>query len=150
MKKSMLLFLSLLLLGTIVKAQNYDHSVGARISLTKGISYKALFDDVSGLEIIGTSRNRYTAVTGLYELHFHTFSSNNVYLIAGAGGHIGLVNPETNRSFWVLGVDGIIGVEYSFDRAPFAVTLDVKPALNLVGRKTLDIGWFGVTGRFTF
>ncbi|MFK7968934.1 MAG: hypothetical protein AB8F95_01135 [Bacteroidia bacterium] len=154
MKKSILFILSLVLVTLSTKAQNYDQSLGLRLGLTNGISYKASFDGVSGLELIGSYKSRYTALTGLYELHFYSFRSDNLYLVAGIGGHIGAFKPVMSDPTWILGADGIIGVEYCLDRTPIALTLDVIPSLDFIGRvsqrKTISFGWFGVTARYTF
>ena len=133
-----------------LSAQDYEQSIGLRLGLTNGVSYKASIDGVSAVEFIGSFKRNATVLTGLYEIHLYTFDINNLYLVAGVGGHIGLVAPPTGLNYLIAGVDGVFGVEYKFDRAPVALTLDVKPAQNLIGRNTLDIGWLGATVRYTF
>lgn len=149
MKKWLLISL-LALSGIFVYSQDYDQSIGLRLGLTNGIAYKASLDGVSAIEVIGSFKSRETTLTGLYEIHFYSFDINNLYLVAGVGGHMGVVAPRTGTSYLVIGVDGIVGIEYALPRGPFAFTLDVKPALNLIGRNTLDIGWLGLTARYTF
>jgi hypothetical protein len=36
-------------------------------------------------------------------------------------------------SYTVIGVDGILGLEYNFSEVPINISIDWKPAFNLVG-----------------
>ena len=151
MIKRCVIFLGSMLLCLSAFSQNYDQSVGIRLGLTNGIAYKASFDGVSGLELIGSYRHsqRYVNLIALYEIHFYTFDIDNLYLVAGVGGHVGSAGMGT--PYLVLGADALVGIEYALDQTPLAFTLDVKPAISLVGRRNLlDIGWFGVSARLTF
>jgi hypothetical protein len=48
-----------------------------------------------------------------------------------------------------MGIDGILGIEYTFDDAPINLGLDLKPSLNLFGYTGL---WaeFGLSARYVF
>ena len=149
-KRILALSTMVLLLTGAVFSQQYNHSLGIRAGLKSGIAYKAFFSDQSAIEVIGLHKQSYSSLTSVYEFHFSPFYSDNIQLFTGIGGHIDQVRPTKGNSFAVIGADAIVGVEYTFDRAPIALSLDVKPALQIIGRQQLDIGWFGVTGRITF
>ena len=57
----------------------------------------------------------------------------------GLGAHIGFWDGNyTNwgtpgENYAVIGVDGIIGLEYNFSEIPFNIGLDWKPAINIIG-----------------
>ena len=56
----------------------------------------------------------------------------------GGGAHIGFWNGnsswgERDRAYTIIGIDGIIGIEYNFTEAPINIGLDWKPAINLTG-----------------
>jgi hypothetical protein len=57
----------------------------------------------------------------------------------GGGAHIGFYNGSHTywgtygTSYTVAGIDGILGIEYSFDEIPINIGIDWKPALNLIG-----------------
>lgn len=147
------LFIGLLLvvfLGNSVSAQEYDHSLGVRLALTSGIAYKGSINRVSAIEVIVSSKQRADALTAMYQFHLSGFSNRNLYWVLGAGGHLGSIKPVKGTPTLIAGFDAVAGIEYALPRGPFAFTLDVKPALNLIGRQSLDIGWFGLTGRYTF
>ncbi|HAX94627.1 MAG TPA: hypothetical protein DCY25_11950, partial [Bacteroidales bacterium] len=57
------------------------------------------------------------------------------------GGHIGFWNGDNTYDRWgdagtnytVIGIDGILGIEYNFEEVPINIGLDWKPAFNLTG-----------------
>ncbi|NMD02520.1 MAG: hypothetical protein GYA71_04535, partial [Bacteroidales bacterium] len=55
------------------------------------------------------------------------------------GGHLGFYNGDNTtwgdvgNTYTVVGVDGIIGLEYSFDEIPINLSLDWKPSFSFVG-----------------
>ena len=68
----------------------------------------------------------------------------------GVGGHIGFWNGDYTNHYWgepgttytVVGIDGILGLEYSFSEIPINIGLDWKPAFNIVGYS----GWWADGG----
>ncbi|MDP8200544.1 MAG: hypothetical protein P9M11_00210, partial [Candidatus Tenebribacter burtonii] len=40
---------------------------------------------------------------------------------------------DDDKDYTVVGIDGIIGIEYNFEELPFNIGLDWKPAFNLSG-----------------
>ena len=94
-------------------------------------------------------------ITGLYEIHNQAFDKTISGWFYGFGAHIGFYNGDYVRmgrpgsTYNVLGVDGIIGLEYSFTEAPINLGLDLKPALNLIGYTGF---WadFGLSVRYIF
>ena len=57
----------------------------------------------------------------------------------GGGAHIGFWNGNNVKwgtagtSYTVIGIDGILGIEYSFSEAPINIGIDWKPAINIIG-----------------
>ena len=57
---------------------------------------------------------------------------------AGFGAHIGFWDGNNtrwgdDRSYTVIGLDGILGLEYNFTEIPVNFSIDWKPSFNLVG-----------------
>ncbi|RYD55222.1 MAG: hypothetical protein EOP56_16885 [Sphingobacteriales bacterium] len=84
----------------------------------------------------------FTAV-GLYEYHIPVEGGWRAYL--GVGAHLGVWEHNwKNDGRWkygnepIFGVDGIVGIEYVFRKAPIGLSLDVKPAVNLIS----DVDYF--------
>lgn len=101
-------------------AQNYDVSIGGRVGLPIGVTYKQFFTRNTAFEIIaGVNRGPYGAV--LIEQHGELFERPLQFLYGG-GGHVGMADEELS-----IGVDGILGLEFTFDNSPFNFGFDVKP-----------------------
>src|SRR5450759_676759 len=56
----------------------------------------------------------------------------------GGGAHIGFYNGNyvywgnNGTTYTIIGIDGILGIEYTFSEIPINIGIDWKPALNLL------------------
>ncbi len=122
-----------------VKSQDYINAVGARLGSSQGLTFKHFITTTEAAEGLLTVRWGGFNITGLYEKHMEAFDVDRLYFFFGGGAHLGVwnghVNPwfENSGSHTVIGIDGIIGLEYVFDEIPFNVAIDWKPGLNLIG-----------------
>lgn len=141
MKKT-LIILSLIAYSFSLKAQDYETSLGLRLGgWENGITLKHMLGDGAAIEGIFSSRWRGYNITGLYEIESPIEDVDGLFWYIGVGGHIGFFDDRyyggwgtsSGRSYTVIGIDGILGVEYVFEEYPFNVSLDWKPAINLVG-----------------
>jgi hypothetical protein len=136
-------------------AQEYDTGVGLRVGTGAGLTVKHFLNTRSALEGLFMTRWHGFDITGLYEIHDQAFETPHLEWFYGFGAHIGFYNGDyvewgiPGSTYNVLGVDGIIGIEYSFTEAPINLGLDLKPALNLIGYTGF---WadFGLSVRYTF
>lgn len=149
-------FALLLFAATPAQAQ-YTNAIGVRATgWSYGLTFKHMLGDKAGLELLAFSRWRGFNITGLYELHYPVIT-DGMRLYFGGGAHVGFFNGRYN-GFWfddndnhvITGIDGIIGLEYTFDGAPINISLDWKPALNITGYTGFwgDEGGLGI--RYTF
>jgi len=121
------------------QAQQYNSAVGVRGGGLNSISYKKTLNDFSAFEGIGSFRYRGLLITGLYTIQNDLNIEGEAFQwYYGGGAHIGLFNnnnvfSETGGSNAVIGVDGVIGIEYTFSEIPLNLCLDYKPAFNLIG-----------------
>ena len=107
----------------------------------------------TALEGILSSRWRGFQITGLYEIHNQAFNTERLKWYFGFGGHIGFWNGDYTDKYWgepgttytVVGIDGVLGLEYSFYEVPISLGLDWKPAFNFVGYN----GWWVDGGAFS-
>ncbi len=129
----------------IGNAQDYRTGVGVRGGFNSGITVKHFLSSSSAVEGIISSRWRGFQLTGLYEIHKVAFSTERLKWYVGFGGHVGFYDGSRTKHYWgddgksytVVGVDGIIGIEYTFEEFPFNIGLDWKPAFNFIGHSGL-------------
>ncbi len=143
MKKYLLLFTLIFSLSATGFGQDYETAGGVRGGFYNGLTIKKFISEKSAFEGILTSRWVGFNVTGLYELHsMDAFDVDRLNWYYGIGGHLGYYNGSS-YSYWnsstvtgyamVLGIDGILGLEYNFEEIPINVSVDWKPAFNLLG-----------------
>lgn len=160
MKRKLFIFAIMLGLFSLgAQAQNYQTGLGARLGYFNGITLKHFVSNSNAIEGIASFRWQGFALTGLYEWQKPISGANGLDYFLGLGGHIGVWDNDhyywhnadrENGNFAIVGVDFIIGLEYTFAEVPFNIGLDWKPALNLIG----DDHWWGdgaaLSIRYTF
>jgi hypothetical protein len=120
--------------------KDYNTALGVRMGLTAGLTVKQFVSQRSAFEGIISSRWHGFLITGLYEIHQNVFNNNRFNFYYGFGGHVGYWNVgrydhpwyKNSGQYTAFGVDGILGLEYSFPGVPINLSLDWKPMLNLV------------------
>jgi hypothetical protein len=156
MKKIVTIFIILLCLTSISYAQDYNTGIGLRGGFSNGLTIKHFISSKSALEGIFASRWRGLEITGLYEVHNRAFNSEQLKWFIGFGGHVGFWNGDYAKwgtpgiAYTVIGVDGILGIEYSFREFPVNIGVDWKPAFNFVGYTGFWADGGAVSLRFIF
>jgi len=137
MKKLMFILLIALFVGLKSNAQDYNTGIGLRGGFGTGLTIKHFLHGNKAVEGIFDSRWHGFSVTGLYEIHTRAFDVDRLNFYYGIGGHIGFWdgryywNYDNDRNYTVIGIDGILGLEYNFKEIPFNIGVDWKPAFNL-------------------
>jgi len=156
MKRTIGIVCILMITASFSFGQNYQTSAGVRGAFVSGISVKHFVEKSTALEGILTVGIWGAGITGLYELHAPAFEVERLYWYYGGGGHInqwndnfpGVDNKAGNHL--VLGLDGILGLEYDIEEIPITISADWKPSFNLTGFP----GFWGYGGaislRYTF
>jgi hypothetical protein len=151
---SLAIFLSSLFM---LNAQDYENALGLRAGLATGITLKHFFSTSDAVEGILSMRYGGFNVTGLYERHMTAFDTEGLYFYYGGGGHIGFYDTdrwddddENDDAVMLIGVDGIIGLEYIFEEIPFNISLDWKPAINLIGHTNFYGDELALSFRYIF
>ncbi len=139
MRKIVLTVILALSIVTLAAAQDYNTGVGLRGGLSQGLTIKHFLGEKAAVEGLLSTRWAGFDITGLYEIHNQAFEVDHLRWYYGGGAHIGFWNGDNvswgtaGESYTVIGIDGILGIEYSFSEAPINIGLDWKPAINLVG-----------------
>ncbi|MFW6257628.1 MAG: hypothetical protein ACOC11_02475 [Prolixibacteraceae bacterium] len=151
MKKLFLATFLILATTVITNAQqSYTTGIGLRGGLASGVTIKHFVGDNAALEGILSTRWSGVIITGLYEIQKTAFDTPGLYWFYGVGGHIGFWDNYAGHRWFdnngagstVIGVDGILGMEYAFAEIPFSISLDWKPAFNVIG----NTGFWGDSG----
>lgn len=142
-KKIFFLIFSLLILNSVLQAQNYDSAVGVRLGYPRGITYKQFTGHTAALEFIVGIGERGSSLTVLFEEHSEVFDYS-MNLVYGVGGHAGIWRDYLN-----VGIDGILGLEFT-PNSPFVFAIDYKPTVFLwrSNIRTVTEGAFSV--RYAF
>ena len=140
MKSKLIIFaIAFMGIATTLNAQDYLTSVGLRAGLSSGATLKHFIRPNDALEGILTTRWGGFNVTGLYERHGRAFDVDYLYYYFGGGAHLGMWRGNYNpwftdaETYTVIGIDGILGLEYVFQEIPFNISIDWKPGFNIIG-----------------
>ncbi len=149
MKKLVIVLFIVVSSVVTVKAQDYKTSLGLRAGVPYGLTIKHFVGKYNAVEGILASRYQGFVITGLWEFEKWTGHFPGLNWFWGVGPHIGFWdagnNPNLNSSYSggaVIGADGILGLEYTFDEISLNLSLDVLPTVNLIG----STGWGGING----
>ncbi|MBE0674605.1 MAG: hypothetical protein IH591_08090 [Bacteroidales bacterium] len=124
---------------TLMNAQDYNTGIGVRGGFSNGLTIKHFVGNSTAFEGILATRWKGFEITGLVEFHARAFRADRLNWYAGFGGHIGFWNGDNVNwgtpgvDYSVVGLDGILGLEYNFREVPFNISIDWKPEFNLWG-----------------
>lgn len=133
----------------------YQTGIGLRGGWTSGLTIKHFISEKAALEgIIGTRWHGFN-FAGLYELHSQKgLKADGLSWEYGIGARVGFYqgryyykdcdeddwqDPDDdcykyyNRTVPVIGLLGIVGLEYKFNGAPFTISADLMPYFDFVG-----------------
>jgi hypothetical protein len=133
---TMLLAISFFFVGN---AQDYNTGIGLRGGFSNGLTIKHFISQKVALEGILSSRWRGFEITGLYEVHNRAFDTDRLNWYYGFGAHVGFWDgnrvpwSEDDDQYTVIGLDGILGLEYNFSEIPINLSIDWKPEFNFYG-----------------
>ncbi len=137
MKKLVFFAIMLLSIVTSVSAQRanqkwYRHAIGIRVENEDliGISYdRFLSNQTAGELFLMSDLSSGAEITGLYKyVKSLPDVPASVRWYAGCGVHIG----QWEQTDIVFGVDGVLGIGYTFDQIPLNLTIDWHPIINVV------------------
>jgi hypothetical protein len=152
-------------------AQENLKQAGFRFGNTTGFTGRIITEDNFAFEGILGFRNGGVQVYGLFESRKPLYLDRleNMYLYFGAGAHIGFVKWNEYDQYYdpyhgyyddnydwhvgaAFGLDGIIGMEYSFEAAPISLAVDFKPFFELYGPFLMRVNFwdFGFQVRYNF
>lgn len=163
MKKSFIIIMFVLVSVLSLNAQDYKTSLGLRAGLPpfglSGVTIKHFLNKYNALEGIVAFNYNGIVATGLFQNEHWTGFYPGINWDWGLGVHAGIWGSGDNRyinsssSFRggsMIGVDGILGVEYTFDNIPLNLSVDVLPTVNLFGYQGWNLFNAAVSVRYVF
>jgi hypothetical protein len=156
MKKLLLTFSLVILMTSLLKGQDYDNGFGIRLGWTQGLTIKHFFSERTAVEGILATRWKGFDLTGLFEIHDEAFEVDRLRWYFGFGGHLGFWNGDNTpwgddgENYSIIGIDGILGIEYTFLDIPINIGLDWKPMFNLSGYSGFWADGGALSLRYTF
>lgn len=151
-----------------VGQQLYEKSGGIRLGHTSGLTFKDFVTEDEAVEVLLSGRNDGMQLTVQYLFHHPMeFSFNDrFYLHYGIGGHIGYEKFDNiaktlsnaagdaflyeKKSFFIMGVDANLGLEYRWLEVPVTFGFDVKPYLNFIGMRYTKVRFWDAAISFKY
>lgn len=163
----------LLMLSLTVSAfsQVFEKQIGLRLGVTPGISGKIIKNDRTAIEGILGFRNGGVQLYALVESYHPIIKTNTQHwmMYFGGGGHLGYVNGYNRVRRWsntaggyyyeeqriagmVIGIDGIVGTDYTFNRVPITLSIEFKPFLEIQDFRHFKVNFwdFGFGIKYSF
>ena len=124
---------------------DYKTAVGVKLWDGGGLTLKTFIKEDRALEFIGFFNRYGTRITGLYEFHGDLNTEGNLKWYLGGGGHVGLYKLKTT----IIGIDGVIGIDYKFNNMPLNLALDWQPSFEFNRNYLFSGNWGGLAIRYT-
>lgn len=153
MKKIIFLIMLFVCTTLFCQAQEapYKASLGLLVWNGYGASFKTFIKDRTALELRGYVDKNGTRVTGLLQFHGEVAGIDGMLWYAGPGAHVAFYKlGDIKQSTTFAGIDGVIGIDYTFNNAPINLFLDWQPTYEFGNSRGAYISWGGVGIRFTF
>ena len=136
MKKITLLFSMLFVLGLTsqLKAQDFQSAIGGRIWYPAAVSYKFFISEPAAIELYagfrGYSGYGGFTVGGQYEHHMDISDIEGFQWYFGGGASASFYNYDYDDVSNVgIGINGVIGLQYTLANAPWSFTVDWMPTI---------------------
>lgn len=169
MKKAAITIL-ILVFASSAFSQVFEKQVGLRLGVTPGITGKIIKDDRTAIEGMVGFRNEGVQFYGLVESYHPLIKTDKVHwmMYFGGGGHVGWINGYEKVRRWsnsygyyyedvrvsgmVLGIDGVIGTDYTFPKVPITLSIEFKPFVELQDFRRVEVNFwdFGFGIKYSF
>lgn len=155
MKRLAFLLLAFTAATAATAQKNYDRAIGIKAGGGFSFTYKQFVTERNNIEAQATLWNEGFRLSGLYEFNFYSFPQvPGLNIFAGPGAHLGFWKDPADKtessSSLEFGIDGIIGLDYTFSDLPLNISLDWQPSITLAGNSGFSPSFGGIAVRYTF
>ena len=141
--KKFLAMVALMVATLTASAQEYDWAVGVRGGGFSGLTAKKN-NGSNALEFGLSFGGGYINVDGVFLLQ-QPVINEDFHLYYGGGAYVNLISNYVG-----VGVEGVVGLEYKIPNVPLAVSLDYRPAFNIVGYTGFNFNNVGLGVKYCF
>jgi hypothetical protein len=131
------------------KGSDYSTAVGLKFYPT-ALSVKHFVNGDNAIEGLGYFWNYGFRLTGLYEFHHDIEGVDGLKWYIGPGVHFTAYDTRYGGSS-VVGLDGVLGLDYKFEDVPINLSVDWQPSIEF--GNGFNSGFFNMGGlgiRYTF
>jgi hypothetical protein len=131
----------------------YKSAFGVTIWNGGGVTLKTFIrEDKHALDFTGFFRSLGARIGVAYELHGNLNTEGNLKWYVGPAAYVGLYNKFDNKDYngTYLGVGGVLGIDYKFAELPINLSLDWRPAYELISSNNFFSQYGGLSVRYTF
>jgi len=154
MKNIFLGIILILCFSGIAKAQSFDSSIGLRLGSPLSVTYKKFVNDQMAFEAYGGFRNHdsfssFMSLSGALQIHQDLGSVDNLQWYYGGGASVFFWSwknsfvPVENTGTVSFGIQGYLGLSYTFDQVPINLSVDWVPTFFINGRGSGFGGGYG-------
>jgi hypothetical protein len=162
MKKIIGIASVLLVMSNYLQAQamdrDYRTAIGVKVWDGGGLSIKHFTHEKAALEGIAYFWDDGFRIAGLYEIHGDIGGAPGLRWYVGPGAHIGFYDTDNNDNDndndgtddTYFGIDGVIGLDFKFNKAPINISLDWQPVFEFGEGRGFYGNWGGLGIRYAF
>jgi hypothetical protein len=142
------------------KPNPYQFGVGAALFPTLdnpyALSFKFYMKSGNAMEFYAYNLQTGYRLTALFTPYFPINKQGNLRMVLGPGLHVGMWKDEFKTNSYttnpIIGIDGIMGMEYRLPKLPLSLQVQYQPNADLIGNNEYFYSkdWAGVTARFVF
>jgi len=160
MKKSLSLLAFILLFFALqTRSQSLGHTYRTALGIKfwdgAGVTVKHFLTPKHAIEGIGFFWSHGARITGLYEFNWDITGAPGLKFYAGPGAHLGFYHDDYYyrdhyHTGTYVGIDGVLGLDYKFNKVPINVSIDWQPSVEFGENAGFYGSWGGIGVRYTF
>jgi hypothetical protein len=150
MKKITLLFsmLFVMAIASNLKAQDYNSAIGLRLGYPFGVTYKTFLNETGALDLFAGTRYSGFTIGAMYQVHSPISDVAGLQWYWGGGVLASFYSYYSGANDTSIGINGVVGLDYTFADAPFNLSLDIMPAFLFGGFYDGFEIWGGLSARY--
>jgi hypothetical protein len=141
-----IVFIASLLISAFSFSQSYETAIGLKGGYPSlgGLNLKKMLSSSTAAEFSIGGYDGGLVLSGLFEIQKPLPEPTGLYWYLGVGPTVGSVNESL-----LLAVNGVLGIDYTFQDLPINIALDTGPVVQLIGNRNLFSWGGGLAVRYT-